>query len=282
MKGRLLKAGVQLGKTVGVIGASVAAFVAVMHFGTRLGFVMKASKVARGSLAEAASPVTDAWASLQTKVTALDHADDENARLRVENANLRLKVETLEFSCQAKNADVSTEQNGTRLSHETGTKIGRTIASFNYRVPEQLPPSQLYALGVSYFKAGENEKAAAILSTLATLDDAAQYKDARDLLMTGVAWYRVDNLDLAEQFFDEVLKQPETAASVPYQAKARAWKGLVSERQGKHFKAQYWLRELIDHHPRSVEAAWVNGGMHAANHPELPKETEKHDASSEP
>ena len=107
---------------------------------------------------------------LPGKVVALDHADDENARLREENAGSSFRSRPSNFSCHAKSADAATTQTGARLSQETGSRIGRTIASFDYRIPDQLPPSQLYALGVSYFKAGENEKAAAILSTLATFD----------------------------------------------------------------------------------------------------------------
>jgi outer membrane protein assembly factor BamD (BamD/ComL family) len=113
-------------------------------------------------------------------------------------------------------------------------------------------------LGVSYLKAHEDEKAAVIFTSLTSLEDTDTYRNSKDLVLTGVLWYRLENYHLADNYFDEALKSPETRESLPYQAQARLWKAVVSKRFKKEIKTQYWLKELIDHHPNSPEVEWVN------------------------
>ncbi|MEK6580303.1 MAG: hypothetical protein AABZ55_13845, partial [Bdellovibrionota bacterium] len=50
----------------------------------------------------------------------------------------------------------------------------------------------------------------------------------------------------------------ETPENVQYQAQARLWKALTASRVAKHKDAQEWLKDLVDHHPHSMEAGWVN------------------------
>ena len=71
--------------------------------------------------------------------------------------------------------------------------------------------------------------------------------------------YRLDNLELADQFFDRVLKLPAVPEHEQFKAQARLWRGLAAQRSGKRGPAQSSLRDLIDHHPRSIEASWING-----------------------
>jgi hypothetical protein len=132
------------------------------------------------------------------------------------------------------------------------------LASIPYKPPRELLPFQLYTLGISYLKAGEDEKAAVILTTLTSHADYHSYQTAENLLLTGVAWFRIENFTLAESYFDEVLKVPEGLDTIQYQAQARLWKAVLAKRSSKEMKAPYWLRELIDHHPHSDEASWIN------------------------
>lgn len=213
---------------------------------------------APGSLAALLGRYAKAIRSVQEKAEILRQADEENERLRLENSNLRLRLESLQFDCSSKSASSQTHEMQLRLSGETGAKVGRTLASIQYRPPTHLLPPQLFTLGVSYFKAGEDEKAAVIFTFLTNLDENEAYKTAKNLVMTGVAWYRLDHYELADHFFERALKTEGDPESLPYHAQARLWKALTAERTNKRLKAQYWLRELIDHHPQSAEATWVN------------------------
>jgi tetratricopeptide (TPR) repeat protein len=191
-----------------------------------------------------------AWDSTHEKAAEIQQALIENEKLRYENANLRLKLETAQFLAQEKSAEKESE----------GNKVARNLASIGYQPPANLLPSQLYTLGVTYFKAQENEKAAVIFSFLAELDDNAAYRNSRGYVMTGVSWYRLGNMSLADHYFDLALKAPaEQTENLKYQAQARLWKGILAQRGGKAAEAQYWLHDLLDHHPQSTEAAWVNG-----------------------
>lgn len=206
------------------------------------------------------SLIVGALKSVQTKFDQIQRAEEENGRLKLESAHLRLKNEALQFDCHTKEATKSTRDYQAKINSETSTLVGRTLASINYRPPTHLPAIQLYTLGVAYFKAREDEKAAVIFSFLTSLDDqnGDVFKTARNYLMTGVAWYRLDNLRLADTYFELVLKSKESDEVLPALAQARLWRALVADRSGNRKKAQTWLTELIDHHPHSRESVWVN------------------------
>ncbi len=198
--------------------------------------------------------------SIDQKITAIRSAEAENSRLRLENTHLRLTVENLRFDCHAKDGNELTKAIEYRLDKETGSQVGRTLASIAYRIPSNLLPHQTYTLGVSYFKAREDEKAAVILTFLTGLDENDTFKSPKNFLMTGITWYRLDNFDIADRYFDRVLRAPDTPDNRPSQAQARLWKALVAQRLGKHTKSQFWLTELIDQHPHAREARWINAG----------------------
>jgi tetratricopeptide (TPR) repeat protein len=200
----------------------------------------------------------DAWASTNEKAYEIQHALEENEKLRNENANLRVKIETLQFVEQTKQASTASAEASKKLLSEGGTGVARTLASIEYKPPGNLLPSQLYTLGVTYFKAHEDEKAAVIFSFLTGLEDNAAYRTARNYLQTGVAWYRLSNFEMADHYFDLALQQPDESDNLRYQAQARLWRSLVAKHAGKKAETQYWLRDLLDHHPQSREAAWVN------------------------
>ena len=202
--------------------------------------------------------VSEWYHSILTKAEALRRAEEENEQLRVENANLRFKVESLRFDCHVRNAENQTRLFEQQLVSETGSKAGRMLASLSYRPPQHLQPGQLYTLAVSYFKAREDEKSAVILTMLTEMKDNAVYQLPKNFLMTGISWYRLKNYDLADLYFTRVLESVESSSNLPYQGQARLWKALVAHHLSKPVRAQFWLRELVDHHPRSLEASWVN------------------------
>lgn len=198
------------------------------------------------------------FSSIQQKVDELRRADEDNARLRLENAHLRLKLEATQFECDARLSQAQTTKLGSALHDETGSMIGRTLASIQYQIPEHLTPEQLVALGTSYFKARDDEKAAAVLTFLSRLESAPSVVTPSLKLMTAVAWYRLEHFELSRAYLRELLEAKEARDILPYQAQARLWMGLVNSRTGRHDDSQRWLKELVDYHPQSTEAGWVN------------------------
>jgi tetratricopeptide (TPR) repeat protein len=276
-KDHLKNQSAKIAKQVGMGLAGAVLIVVAVKTG---GWLFKALGV-RHLMADAAEVVGHPFESVQAKVDSLARAMDENERLRLENAHLKLRVEGLQFDCQSRKAEKTTRSYELKLDPQTGSQIGRTLASIGYRIPDQLAPDQLYVLGVSYFRAGENEKAAALLTFLTNLEDHATYRNPRDWLMTGVAWYRLENFEAAGKYFEKVVQsagqREETHA---YHAQALLWKALTASRTGKKAKAQYWLRELLDHHPYSREAQWVNAGKFGKREKRVPAgaKSEAHDA----
>lgn len=199
----------------------------------------------------------DAFESVQAKVDAIRRLDLENSRLKLENSQLRVRLETSQFQCGVENSKHLTEKFGANLKGDTGSRVGRTLASIDYKVPTHLLPDQLHALGVSYLKAREYEKAAVLFTMLGQLPKDETYKSPAHRVLTGLTWYRLKNWDMAEFYFDQVI-QLESEEALQYQAQARLWKALIAHHKGVPAQEQFWLQELVDHHPQSPEAFWVN------------------------
>ncbi len=211
----------------------------------------------------------DAWYSVQAKIMDLKRLELQNQLLALENAQLKQKLAADGYQAQSKQGETRTVVAKRALSEKTGSELGRTTEQISYQPPE-LSSAQLLTLAVSYFKAREDEKAAVILHRLTESDDQT-FRSPKVLTMAGVAWYRLDNYKLADDYFARVLQtetseeesasdnaEPNKDDQLRYHAQARLWRGLVAMKLGKETKAQFWFRELVDHHPHSTEANWVN------------------------
>jgi tetratricopeptide (TPR) repeat protein len=210
---------------------------------------------------------SNSFKTIQAKVDSIHRAEEENQHLRLENANLRLKVEEFRFGCGVQAAADHSKKTEQKLIHQTGTRIGRTLASIQYQPPTHLLPAQLYTLAVSYFRAAEYEKAAVILTYLTEFQENEAYRNARNYLMAGISWYRLDHFELAENYLSRILENKEGSADGAVLAQASLWRALVAEKLGKHTQSQDWLISLIDKHPRSTEASWVNSSQEVRRAP---------------
>jgi tetratricopeptide (TPR) repeat protein len=192
----------------------------------------------------------DRWADLQK-------IDEQNHRLVAENQQLRAWLQETQTQCAAGEFKKQTSNLGRKALRETGMKVGRALATIDFQIPASLQPTQLHTLAVSYFRADDFEKSAVILGHLTHLE-TGQYRSAQDLVMTGVSFYKIDLVNLAREYFEQVVKLKPESRVLPYQAQARLWMALSYKKQGEPKKAQFWLGSLMDHHPHSKEAAWVN------------------------
>jgi hypothetical protein len=225
----------------------------------------------------------EAFSQIGTKMEAISVADRENERLTLENANLRNKLEKLQFECNTEKAEKFTKNFESKFDAQTGSKVGRTLNTIQYKMPTHLMPSQLYTLAVSYFKAREDEKAAVIMSYLTDPEnDQEVFRTPQNHLMTAVAWYRLENFELADFYLDRVVKTPESSENVQYIAQSRLWKAIVAKRLKNHSKSQFWLRELVDYHPFSTEASWINTWSHSAKKEANKSETQIKEEKREP
>jgi hypothetical protein len=212
------------------------------------------------------SPWIASWAAAtsgfyhhtQEKVNHLRELDEKYARLAVQNASLKEEFEALKFAKESKSAADETRAFAKRLSQDTGVRTGRSIASFNYKIPTDLSAAQLYTLGMSYFLAHDDEKAAVILSSLISLD--GNYRTAKNYMISGVIWYRLENMAQSDQNLDLAIKLDTTPENERYQVQAHLWKALVAKRLQSDDRVQFWLKQLLDHHPHSTETGWVNLG----------------------
>lgn len=202
--------------------------------------------------------VNEVYQAIDHQVTQIQVLERENQRLRLEAEALKVQFQRLQFDFQRQNAERQTIQVENKLTQETGDKIGRTLLSMSYRPPVDLTPAQLFTLALTYLKGFEDEKAAVILSSLTHLENTDLYRTPEILLLTGMVWYRVNNLTMAEAYFDEVLRHKGESQSLPYFAQARLWKAVLAKQHDKEIKAQYWLNELLENHPHSAEVQWIN------------------------
>lgn len=206
------------------------------------------------------APLLAVWTGVvhhtQQKIDHYRDLDEKYAQLSVDYGSLKEQYEALKFAKETKSAAHETKVFSKRLSQETGLQTGRTIASFNYKVPTDLNPSQLYTLSLSFLLGHEEEKAAVILESLMSLDP--KYRNSKNFMMLGVIWYRLDNLVQANESFDSAFKLAKGPDGESLQASLRLWKAVISKRMKKEKDANFWLDQLIDHHPESPETSWVN------------------------
>lgn len=201
----------------------------------------------------------DAIRSVNDKVRAIYRAEEENRKLKLENAYLRVAVESQKFSCRADEAKKKTETVGKKLATSAGSKAARSLASIRYQFPENLLPEQLHALGVSYFKVKDDEKAAVIFNFLVGLEDDHTFKTAENYLMAGISLYRLENYKSARDFFEKIEKL-EVTDEITKKAKRQAsyWNALVAERLRDGRRAQKIILENLEKDPHTKEARWVN------------------------
>ena len=207
------------------------------------------------------------FTDLRSKVVELEHADQENQILHQENAVLRLALESRDFECRSKVAAQRTQEYGSKLEGETGVMIGRTLASIQYEIPTQIQPALLHTLAVTYFTAGEDEKAAKIIHFLLGLENS-EFRTPKNILMAGILWYRLDNIKIADALFGELLEHSgKEPVSASIQSQARLWRALAARKKGDRGRSQELLQDLLNHQPHSTEAAWVNQSKEATRVP---------------
>jgi tetratricopeptide (TPR) repeat protein len=213
----------------------------------------------RGIFARLVDTYVDAWETVNAKVHSIQQAEEENRKLKLENAYLRVMMETGRFNARSEEAKKKTETVGKKLVTAAGSRAARSIASIHYQFPENLLPEQLLALGVSYFKVKDDEKAAVILNFLTALDDDASFRTAPNYLMAGIAFYRLEHYKNASDYFDKIEKLTETDPDT-LKAKRQAvyWQALVAERTKNRSLAQKLILESLEKDPRTKEARWVN------------------------
>jgi hypothetical protein len=213
----------------------------------------------RGTFTKLVDTYADAWTSMNEKVRAIYRAEEDNRRLKLENAYLRVMVESQKFSCRADESKKKTETVGKKLATQSGSKAARSLASIRYQFPENLLPEQLHALGVSYFKVKDDEKAAVILNFLVGLEDDPSFKTPANYLMAGISLYRLENFKSADEYFDKVEKSAEKdEETLKAKRQASYWRALVADRLHDGRRAQKIILENLEKNPHTKEAHWVN------------------------
>ncbi len=101
----------------------------------------------------------------------------------------------------------------------------------------------------------------------------------RLFLMTGIAWYRLDHLKRADEYFSRIINTPQLSTKEAIldqmnlndlmisfqriQAQARLWRAVIAQQEQQSEAAQAWMDEVMNHHPHSQEAKWINRGAGA-------------------
>lgn len=220
---------------------------------------VKEKKDERGIFTRVFDTYADAWTSVNHKVVTLQQVEDENKKLKMENAYLRVMSESQKFTCRAEEAKKKTDTVGNKLATTAGSRAARSIPSIRYQFPENLLPEHLHALGVSYFKVKDDEKVAVIFSFLTEIEDGQAFRTAANYLMAGISFYRLDHFKNASDYFERISKMND-ADEETLKAKRQAtyWQALVAERMKNRGLAQKLILENLEKNPQTKEAHWVN------------------------
>lgn len=245
---------------VGMSLAAIAVCAALIGFSVSVGpevlHVVK-SHLAKGP----AGSVIHAIESVQNKVKVLAESHAENDVLKKENQYLRLELGLKNYDIRSLASEAKTNSIGLELEKETGLKTGRVVETLKYKIPPNLLPQNLYLLGLTYLRDGKSEAAAAIFHFLMNGSDGKTYQTPTNFILSAISWFQVDHLELAESYFSAVLKlSPDSNEEIlRLHAVARVWMAAIEKKRGHSAKANRWLHEVLDFHPKSLEARWVNG-----------------------
>lgn len=198
------------------------------------------------------------WKDLHHHLVELKGIDEQNHRLRLENENLRRWGEEVQFRCASDAARKSSKENASSIKAEAGNELARVLSGIQYTPPSHLLPKQLFVLGLAYFDQKDYEKSAVIMSYLTGLTRYPEFKTARGYLIAGISWYHLEHLRLSEDYFQKAISLPTEAAGATEKAQAKLWSALLAKKDASNVRSQKWLKELIDQHPFSKEAKWVN------------------------
>lgn len=204
--------------------------------------------------------------TFQVKVEQLNGFFLENERLKLENYKMKSALNIMSYNYQMKMGKKLTQDYKVKLNIETGSPIGISLKSLEYRPPANLLASQLYELGLDYFNRRDHERTAVIFSILTTdFVEDERYSSPQNELIAGVAWYRLENKNVANYYFDRILKRSRDPAISSIQNQARIWKAILAKKSKQELKSQYWLNEALESAPHSEEVKWVNSTINAVD-----------------
>ena len=190
------------------------------------------------------------------KLDEMKSLDHENQLLSEKLANLEKEIALEHSGEEEQEAKANTQEVAGRLHAEAGSDLARVVAAIDYSAPKNLLPNQLYTLGVGYFRKQEYEQAAVILSQLIELKEDTSYQKADSQLMCAIAWYKLNQFKLANEYLSQAKAKSEPSAAI-YRT-ALMWEALTAQAQGKKFESQQMVTAIISRYPHSEEAAWVN------------------------
>jgi tetratricopeptide (TPR) repeat protein len=193
-----------------------------------------------------------------TRLKDLERADRENQELRHRLDELEKQYDRAEVEALEKTLHAQTDLKTKIQKEQTGSEIGQSLMQLKYEPPTHLMPHQLYALAVGYIRKNENQQAAAILTRLVDLKEDRSYKRPEVYMLTGVAWFRLENWKLAEIFIQKAIDGSSDRMQVHRQAKV--WRALLLQKIGREKEAQRVMVDLIAKSPHSSEAKWINSG----------------------
>jgi len=202
-------------------------------------------------------PFFEAWKSFLLKMEKMNTLYEGYNHLKAENSELRLLLEKIRFEFISQRAFSMTKKKEKKLLLETGSKVGRVLASLTDSVPQDLFPQHLFGLGVHFFSIHEYEKAALIFSDLLYLKQDFQKKPPY-LFAAAVSWYQIENYFLADHYFDELLSQFTEKRWSSYQSQSLVWKALIAKKINQEKNSQILLKKLLDQFPSSLEVLWIN------------------------
>jgi tetratricopeptide (TPR) repeat protein len=147
------------------------------------------------------------------------------------------------------------EQGGSGEAH-----LPQTLA---YEIPPRLMPTQIYTLGLAYFRKQEFEKSAVIFEYLFKIPEEHRYETGENYLMSGISWYHLKNYVMARKQIKEANTRSKVYESVHRQA--LLWDAMIEKAEGKTTVAQNKLLQFIGQYPHATESTWINGSRAPAN-----------------
>ena len=180
----------------------------------------------------ASKPVGNPWKNFLAKIEHLRSLEAKYEALLQEHEKLKKEYFVLENQLDSLRA----QSESTHLAEEnlrlTGSPVGRSPASVDYKVPEGLDHEQRYALAFDHMRERRYGAAAVSFESFLHEPEGAAYQTANAFYTAGVAWFQLDNFNKARAYFDIALQKAEGDEKAKIRHKVELWMRVI-EKKGK-------------------------------------------------
>lgn len=171
------------------------------------------------------------WKSVNEKAEKLAQLEARYQALEHEHTALTKQFFALEHEYADLKAKSESKEKVEVSLAETGSALGRTLASISYQVPKGLKPDEMRALAYEHFRERRFAEAGVTFEAFLTAPETASLHDADAMYTAGVAWFQLGNFTKATEHLEDAKAQASGAQKEKIRKKVDLWLRVIDRKR---------------------------------------------------